>query len=357
MDPTNDPNDQYADIDVPMGDYGHASLAAIGALDDLKFQNIGGKRHPTEDSLVDRSHRNSTDRGLVLIGGDSTLLQMPSPTNGERAIVKYVAKYADPNGNILSFSGHGAADPTNCSAMVAKHLVEMAETRARARAQAVAMNIKEAVAEEMAEGGGVAAPQQAQAHTQAAAAGHSAPTGAPGAHIPPGKPAWWYNVPGKKDDPSQPHVGKRLDDPTVPLETISYWAGKGFFSKNPASNAYDIPDPERTAMWRAELAHRQGAQSQSMTPTPPSPAQAALATNAPVPAVPQAPTVSATGWRASSQQLTALMKLGQSQTPPMAYPQVKALALANFGKENPLEMDNAEFNMLRALLGATDEVA
>jgi hypothetical protein len=65
----------------------------------------------------------------------TVLLQAPSPDNGETAIVR--ASVVTKRG---SFTGLASANPSNADALVATHLVSLAETRAEVRALRKALN-------------------------------------------------------------------------------------------------------------------------------------------------------------------------------------------------------------------------
>jgi len=81
-------------------------------------------------SLLDAAHRD----GLASIR--TVLLQIPGPANGETAIVH--ASLTTKRG---SFTGIASANPSNADALVATHLVSLAETRAETRALRKALNV------------------------------------------------------------------------------------------------------------------------------------------------------------------------------------------------------------------------
>ena len=58
------------------------------------------------------------------------IIQFPNDENNNQCIVKAVATTF----NEQVFEGYGDADPTNVNRMIAKHLIRMSETRAKARA-------------------------------------------------------------------------------------------------------------------------------------------------------------------------------------------------------------------------------
>jgi hypothetical protein len=81
--------------------------------------------------LLDAAHA----QGLRGIATD--LLQIPSPENGNVAIVKAIVDM----GEGRTFSGIGDASPQNVGRNIAPHVIRMAETRAKARALRDALNV------------------------------------------------------------------------------------------------------------------------------------------------------------------------------------------------------------------------
>lgn len=100
--------------------------------------NIHGKAHPTYAGVLTKAHAS----GLKSI--ITELIQAPLDTNRFMAIVK--ATVTTEKG---VFSGIGDATPKNVNSMIAPHIVRMAETRAKGRALRDALNIGEALKEEM----------------------------------------------------------------------------------------------------------------------------------------------------------------------------------------------------------------
>ena len=82
------------------------------------------------------------DIGLEEI--NTTVVQMPTDTNGQTAVIRAVAK-----GKPGLFTGLGDANPQNVNRKVAKHLLRVAETRAKARALRDFCNIAVIALEEL----------------------------------------------------------------------------------------------------------------------------------------------------------------------------------------------------------------
>lgn len=107
--------------------------------------SIHGKEHPTYAGVLSKAH----DDGLKSI--ETTLVQAPTKDNSYMAIVH--ARVTTKRG---VFDGIGDATPKNVNSMIAPHIVRMAETRAKGRALRDALNITEALAEEL--GGSTTGP-------------------------------------------------------------------------------------------------------------------------------------------------------------------------------------------------------
>lgn len=86
--------------------------------------NLQGKTFVTYNGLIDLAHQ------MELKSITTEIIQFPSIDNNNQCIVKAVATTF----NETIFEGYGDADPTNVNKMIAKHLIRMAETRAKARA-------------------------------------------------------------------------------------------------------------------------------------------------------------------------------------------------------------------------------
>ena len=93
-------------------------------LDERFIKNIEGKDFVLYAGLLDLAHQ----KGLASM--EVEILQFPSKENGNMAIIKAFAESKLGE----SFSDVGDANPENCNFKVAKHLLRMASTRAKARA-------------------------------------------------------------------------------------------------------------------------------------------------------------------------------------------------------------------------------
>jgi hypothetical protein len=93
-------------------------------LDERFIKTIEGRDFVLYSGLLDLAHQ----KGLLKIEVDP--LQFPTKENGYFAICKAAA--ISKTGEV--FVDVGDANPTNCNAKVAKHLLRMASTRAKARA-------------------------------------------------------------------------------------------------------------------------------------------------------------------------------------------------------------------------------
>lgn len=92
-----------------------------------------------------------TFAGLLAVAHDigldeinTTILQMPTDANGQAAVVRAIAK-----GKPGLFTGLGDANPGNVNRKVARHLLRVAETRAKARALRDLCNINMLAIEEL----------------------------------------------------------------------------------------------------------------------------------------------------------------------------------------------------------------
>jgi hypothetical protein len=93
-------------------------------LDESFIKKIDDKDFVLYSGLLDVAHQKN------LISVDVELIQFPSDDNKQTAICKATVKTFD--GKI--FADIGDANPQNCNSKVAKHLIRMASTRAKARA-------------------------------------------------------------------------------------------------------------------------------------------------------------------------------------------------------------------------------
>ena len=114
---------------------------SVPRLDDRFMTNIKGKDFVLYAGVLDLA----TQKGLLKLGVE--LLQFPTKENGNEAICRAVAE--SKTGEV--FSDIGDANPTNVHSMIAKHLIRMASTRAKARVLRDMCNIGIACLEELAD--------------------------------------------------------------------------------------------------------------------------------------------------------------------------------------------------------------
>jgi hypothetical protein len=101
-------------------------MLPAGAILDPRFVvTIEGKEFVTYQGLLDVAHQHC---GLTRI--ETEILQYPTAENGNAAVVRAVAEGKD--GEL--YADIGDANPSNCTGKVARHLMRMASTRAKARA-------------------------------------------------------------------------------------------------------------------------------------------------------------------------------------------------------------------------------
>jgi predicted nucleic acid-binding Zn finger protein len=112
----------------------------IPKLDDRFITNIKGKDFVLYAGVLDLA----TQAGLLKL--EVELLQFPAKENGNEAICRAVAE--SKTGEV--FSDIGDANKTNCHSMIAKHLIRMASTRAKARCLRDMCNISMVAVEELA---------------------------------------------------------------------------------------------------------------------------------------------------------------------------------------------------------------
>lgn len=106
---------------------------------DKKFiVNLQGKDFVTYEGLLDLAHQNG------LKGIETELIQIPSTENNNTCIIR--AKAITENGE---FHGLGDANPENVNSFISKHLIRMAETRAKARALRDLTNVGMTAIEEL----------------------------------------------------------------------------------------------------------------------------------------------------------------------------------------------------------------
>lgn len=109
--------------------------------DRIETVNIKGKDTPTYGGVLAEAHK----KGLTNI--ETQLIQIPDAANNFMAIFKAIVTMKD--GSV--FTGYGDATPKNVNPMIAPHILRMAETRAKGRALRDAVNIGQALKEEMGE--------------------------------------------------------------------------------------------------------------------------------------------------------------------------------------------------------------
>ncbi len=108
-------------------------------LDERFIKIIDGKEFALYAGLLDLAHQNH------LLGIEVELLQYPSKDNGQTAVCRAAIKAAK-SGPFIDF---GDANPLNCNSKVAKHLIRMASTRAKARALRDMTNVGMTALEEL----------------------------------------------------------------------------------------------------------------------------------------------------------------------------------------------------------------
>ena len=296
-----------------------AHLKDLDQCEDLKFQNIGNRPHPKADSVINRAHRDAADRGLYLVGSRCRVDQYPNDSNKNMAGVWVEATFHSIiEDGVFVFEGCADADPSNTTqGSTANALVRMAHTRALGRALSLALNIDEALAEEIAEGSTAAAGGNSGGGSSNSG-GVSSNTG--------GKPDWMYKIPmGRNKD-------KRIDDPTVDVSDLEWFiANNKLNKKNPQTNNYDLPDPERIALFQAEIAKRKGQ-------SPPD-----VSNNN------DGPPSESGGWKASPANISYLVGLGNKAG--KNYAALKQECVNNFSKADPPSLTQDEFSTLCIMLG------
>lgn len=101
--------------------------------------NLQGKNFITYSGLIDLAHQ------MKLKSITTEIIQFPNEDNNNQCIIKAVATTEDDK----VFEGYGDADPSNVNRMIAKHLIRMAETRAKARALRDLTNVGMTAIEEL----------------------------------------------------------------------------------------------------------------------------------------------------------------------------------------------------------------
>ncbi len=137
-------------------------------MDKRHVISLQGQEFITYEGLLSEAHA----KGLKSIR--TRLVQLPDSSNGQTAVV--TAEVELEGGKV--FAGIGDANPQNVNSMIAKHLIRMAETRAKARAFRDAVNIGMTSLVELDDTGA----QSAETHgagTQSAESGPTPLTAAP----------------------------------------------------------------------------------------------------------------------------------------------------------------------------------
>ena len=96
----------------------------LSKIDSKFIIKLQGKEFVTYEGLLDVAHQ------LKLKSIETDLIQTPSSENQFTCIMKAVVTTEDGK----SFEGYGDANPQNVNSMISRHLIRMAETRAKARA-------------------------------------------------------------------------------------------------------------------------------------------------------------------------------------------------------------------------------
>ncbi len=136
---------------------------SVPKLDDRFMTNIKGKDFVLYAGVLDLA----TQKGLLKL--EVELLQFPTKENGNEAICRAVAE--SKTGEV--FSDIGDANPQNCHAMIVKHLIRMASTRAKGRALRDMCNIGIACIEELADFDDVIGSDKPKKTTRKRAAGNT----------------------------------------------------------------------------------------------------------------------------------------------------------------------------------------
>lgn len=111
----------------------------MAKLDKKFIVNLKGKEFVEYGGLIDLAHQ------LELKSIQTDIVQFPTTENGNQCIVK--ATVITEDGKL--FEGYGDADPSNVNSMIAKHVIRMAETRAKARALRDLTNVGMTAIEEL----------------------------------------------------------------------------------------------------------------------------------------------------------------------------------------------------------------
>ena len=110
----------------------------MSKVDKKYIVQLQGQDFVKYEGLLDVAHQ----EGLVSI--ETELIELPNSSNNGRCVFKTITKTQD-----KTFFGYGDADSNNVNKMIAKHVIRMAETRAKARALRDLTNIGMTAVEEM----------------------------------------------------------------------------------------------------------------------------------------------------------------------------------------------------------------
>ena len=111
----------------------------MAKIDERFIVELQGKQFVTYEGLLDLAHQ------MKLKSIKTEIVQFPTKENNNQCIVKAMATTEDGK----HFEGYGDADNTNVNRMIAKHLIRMAETRAKARALRDLTNVGMTAIEEL----------------------------------------------------------------------------------------------------------------------------------------------------------------------------------------------------------------
>lgn len=111
----------------------------MAKIEEKFIVNLKGKQFVTYEGLLDLAHQNK------LKSIKTELIQIPTKENNNQCIMKAIATTEDGK----EFEGYGDADTSNVNSMISKHIIRMAETRAKARALRDLTNVGMTALEEL----------------------------------------------------------------------------------------------------------------------------------------------------------------------------------------------------------------
>lgn len=115
----------------------------MAIIRDEFYVNFRGKQHPTWPGVLVALHENG------VLGIEVTVLQYPSPENGQTAVCQATVTMPGKDGRELLFSEVGDANPTNVGSQIVPHIIRMAATRSKGRAGRDALALGIALFEEL----------------------------------------------------------------------------------------------------------------------------------------------------------------------------------------------------------------